>query len=220
MNYLVYHPEREVSEIGDLCVYHDSFNGNQDPYIWNEEFLHSFCHMTQLTTKINEIVFWVSGDSFPNFTKLKCDCVFVIKQKIQWGTPNFIDRKNSMVESDNAFEHHYKWVNKPHCEHIFTKRTRYTLKADKERSFQPQDKNKNLIDILPFLIKQGISIDTLINGIGKTVNGKRTINSKPFKLSNEISKKIYEYLSETSAIKIYGKMIVNKYPNITLKPSP
>ena len=44
--YLIYHPERDVSTFGHYTVYHDSFVGNQDPYIWSPQFLHTYCHIT------------------------------------------------------------------------------------------------------------------------------------------------------------------------------
>jgi hypothetical protein len=39
MDYLVYHLKREISEIGHLKIYHDSFSNNQeDLYLMNEHF--------------------------------------------------------------------------------------------------------------------------------------------------------------------------------------
>lgn len=215
MNYLIYHPERKPTIIGNMTVYHDSFGGNEDPYIWNERFLHSFCHMSQISKSRGQINFWISkdmNDTFPNFTKLLCDCVFVVDQICPWLNRNKIERQDPVVDNDQTFEYHYNWVNPPHNQHHFNLKKRYTLKADSYKSFQPQDCNKNLIDILPFLNGQGIKTEILINTIGKTKNDKRALNSKPFKLSEELSKKLYDYLWNISAIKIKGNMIENKHP--------
>ncbi|MDJ0554775.1 MAG: hypothetical protein QNJ68_10100 [Microcoleaceae cyanobacterium MO_207.B10] len=43
--YLIYHPSRLVSAFETIRVYHDTTNGNQDPYLWNQKFLHTYCHI-------------------------------------------------------------------------------------------------------------------------------------------------------------------------------
>jgi hypothetical protein len=216
MNYLIYHRKREVANLGDLTVYHDSFKNNQDPYIWNERFLHSFCHITQLTIKENDLIFWVSGDTYPDFSKLYCDCVFVIETKVYWNNANSINEADPIVENKQTFEHHYNWVNPPHRQHVLKNKKRFTLKANKDKSFQPQDNNRKLIDIIPFLNTQGFATDFLRNSISKTKNGKRALNSSPFPLTVEISNKLYQHLFDNAVIKIKGEMIENKHPFKTI----
>ena len=215
MSNLIYHPKREQCNIGLLTVYHDKFKSNQDPYIWNEKYLHSFCHLTQLSKPKGkgQLNFWVSDDTFPDFKKLLCDCVFVVDEILPWTQANFIARQDPIVDNDQAFEHHYNWVNPPHNQHHFQRKERYTLKADRYKSFQPQDKNKQLIDILPFLNQQGISTEELVNSIAKTRNGKRARNSKPFKLDDELGQKLYDYLYKNADIKLTGEILADKYPN-------
>jgi hypothetical protein len=212
MNYLIYHPKRQLSVIGDLKVYHDSFGHNEDPYIWNKNFLHSFCHITQISPKVGSFVFWVSGETYPDFNRLHCDCVFVVKDKIYWTLANEIKVTDPIVDNEQAFIHHYNWVNPPHNQHIFKKRKRYTLKADENGSFQPQDANGNLIDIVPFLNENKISIDLLRSSISRTKNGNHALNSRPFKLSDELTQKLYTFLLNSKII-IKGQMIEDKHPN-------
>ena len=207
MSYLIYHPKRSETQIGNLKVYHDSFIGNEDPYIWNERFLHTYCHITQLTNNEGQINFWVSGNTYPNFTRLFCDCVFVIDKKYFWSDANNISLSDPIVDNKQTFEHHYKWFQ----QHPL-KIKRYTLKADNKKSFQPQDIDKNLIDILPFLNQQGISTDELINGIAMTKNGKRAVGSRPFKLSDDIGQRLYDYLFSTATIKLTGDLLATKHP--------
>lgn len=213
MNYLIYHPKRQLSEIVGFKVYHDSFGHNEDPYIWNKNFLHSFCHITQISPKVGSYIFWVSGDTYPDFKKLNCDCVFVVKEKTYWATANKIEVTDPLVDNEQTFRHHYNWVNPPHNEHVFKKRKRYTLKGDENLSFQPQDKDQNLIDIVPLLNDKGISIEFLRSSISRTKNGKHALNSRPFKLTDELTEKLYNYLSNSSII-IKGQMIETKHPNI------
>jgi len=164
MSYIIYHPKRCVSKIEDFTIYHDNFKDNQDPYIWNKNFLHTYCHITQMKNVVGQYNFWVSAKDYPNFTNLYCDCVFVVEEKLYWKEAKKIELSDSIVNNNiQTFEHHYKWANEGN--HHFNRRKRYTLKADSEKSFQPQDCNKNLIDILPFLNENGISTRYLIDSI-------------------------------------------------------
>lgn len=162
-SFLIYHPKRVATHIGKLMVYHDNFDGNQDPYLWNDSFLHTYCHITQLSNKVGQINFWVSGDHYPDFTQLLCDCVFVVAQKCY-------------------------------------------LKADGARSFQPQDRNQQLIDIVPFLNRHGVATNTLIHAM----TSRR--GSRPFQLDDSLGLRLSDYLSATAAIKLTGKQLAHKHP--------
>ena len=205
-SYIIYHPERNRSVLDSLTVYHDNFKGNQDPYMWNKKFLHTFCHMTQIKNEIGDINFWVWGKGYPNFTELVCDCVFVVDEIHQWKNVNHIESEDPLVENLQSFNHHYKWVNDPDRQHFFKRRKhRFTLKAQEHKSFQPQNNKRQLIDILPFMNENGISTDELINSIAKTKSGKKAINSKPYKIEDNLSQKLYDYLFKNAVIKLKGK---------------
>jgi hypothetical protein len=205
VSYLIYHPRRNETVFEDLTVFHDAFGGNEDPYVWNDKFLHTYCHITQLENVVGQVNFWISGNSYPNFTQLFCDCVFVIESKWYWKNRNSIENTDSLVDNAQAFEHHYQWPGRGH--HFYKKRRRYTLKADASRSFMPQNENRKLIDILPFLNENGISTDALV----KAMTSKR--GSRPFRLENELGSKLYDYLFSVAAIKIVGSQISNRHPH-------
>ena len=63
----------EFRRFGGTAVYFDTPSGNQDPYLWNDAFLHSYCHITQFHAEPGDINLWVSGDRFPEFSSLYCD---------------------------------------------------------------------------------------------------------------------------------------------------
>ena len=90
-------------------VYFDSIAGNQDPYVWNEAFLHSYCHITQFHAEAGDINLWVSGDRFPQFGRLYCDLVFVVASKCPWENANDLRRDDPIVDSDEAWADHYRW---------------------------------------------------------------------------------------------------------------
>lgn len=191
--YLIYHPSRVVSQLENRVIYHDSTSGNQDPYIWNTGFLHSYCHITQMSPTIGDINFWVSGDTFPNFFHLYCDLVFVVAEKQYWTEANAIAPKDSLVDTPQAYCDHYFWAS----QHFFKRRRRFTLKADPERSFQPQNSHQQLIDIVPYLNSLGLSTEELRQGL------RTGFNSKPYRLSSH-AKPLYDYLAQQAAIKLMG----------------
>ena len=201
--YLIYHPKREVFETDKLKIHHDRFgNKNEDPYIWNDRFLHSYCHITQITPQIDDIIFWVSGDKFPGFSCLFCDCAFIIQEKIYWPNANAISEADLVVDNAQSFKHHYIW----HGDHPFKKRRRYTLKAHPAKSFQPQNSDGSLIDIVPYLQHIGININQLSDGL------TAGFQSKPMKLNTEKAILLYNFLIENAPIKLFGNQIKDLHP--------
>jgi hypothetical protein len=86
------------------------------------------------------------------------------------------------------------------------------LKADSEGSFQPQTATRELVDIIPALVDIGISKSTLIASMTRTKRGKRSVGSKPFKLSRQQAQNLYQLVFDTAAIRIKGKDIESKHP--------
>lgn len=202
--YLIYHPARAVFKKDDIIIYHDSFGEkNEDPYLWNNQFLHSYCHITQMKSEIGDINFWITGDTFPNFNHLYCDCVFVVENKVYWNEANNISANDKIVDNLQAYKHHYKWGN---TQHIFKRRRRYTLKANEIKSFQPQTADKLLVDIVPFLRAIGLDLEILRNQM------KAGYQAKPIKLETSKAKELYNYIFENSLIKIYGYQIADTHP--------
>jgi hypothetical protein len=195
--YLIYHPARVVTRLGELTIYHDGTTGNQDPYIWNSCFLHTFCHITQMRPEEGDINFWVSGDHFPNFTHLYCDLVFVVAAKLYWPEPNAIAIDDPMVDTSAAYIDHYRWAA---IEHPLSRRRRYTLKADPSRSFQPQERAGSLIDLVPFLVAHGFSLDTLRQGL------RAGFTSRPSELGALVAD-LYTWLVQTAPVKLKGSQL-------------
>jgi hypothetical protein len=195
MSYLIYHPKRKVSTFGTVTVYYDTPSGNQDPYVWNRSFLHTYCHITQMTPEEGDINFWVSGDTFPSFTSMFCDLVFVVREKTYWSTANSIDRQDPMVDSDEAYADHYLWARH---QHHLRRRRRFTLKADPDRSFQPQTRAGALIDIAGRLDELGVSRRTLRKEM------RAGTASRPFRLDKDVAEGLYDWLERNAKRKLDG----------------
>jgi len=196
---LIYHPKRCEQQFGCSKVYFDRPRGNQDPYIWNVAFLHSFCHITELAApQAGDINFWVSGDKFPDFNTLSCDLVFVIDQRIEWADRNSIALSDPMVDSDLAFQDHYRWAER---QHHFTKRKRITLKAEPAKSFQPQTSTGDLIDILPELSALGFTTSTLRIAL------KKGFASKPMPIDPVSAAHLFSFLQSHAAVRLLGSQL-------------
>lgn len=194
--WLVYHPRRIISIKNGITIYHDKTSHNQDPYIWNYRFLHTYCHITQIKQpKRGDFFFWISGDTFPQFNKLFCDLVFVVDAKEYWKNKNSIDFSDEIVDSHEAYTDHYRWVE----DHLYKRRRRYTLKACPELSFQPQNEDGNLINIEPILNKYGYDLHRLREGL------VAQIGSKPLKLDDSTVCYLYNEIKLKAYIKLSGE---------------
>jgi hypothetical protein len=88
--------------------------------VWNEAFLHSYCHITRFHAEAGDINLWVSGDRFPQFSRLYCDLVFTVARKCLWTDANDLHRDDPLVDSDEAWADHYRW----YCQHPLSRRSR------------------------------------------------------------------------------------------------
>jgi hypothetical protein len=210
-----------VKHFGTDTVYCDATGrrGNQDPYVWNAHFLHTYCHMTELSPKpaVGDYIFWVYGDTFPDFSALYCDLVFVVESKCSWEHPNRIDAHDPIVDSPEAFTDHYLWG----CgyEHVFQKpgKKRFTLKADPSHSFQPQDADGNLLNIVEILASYQYPLTTLHHTVVKTRFPPR---SRPLCLDSNVTYALYEWLQH-APIRLTGdtlEQIRKAHPQLASKP--
>ncbi len=197
--------------VGNITAYSDDFDGNQDPYIWQKVFLHSYCHMGQMREHFNmprghtevgrgDINFWITSGR-GNYSKLYCDLVFVVADKPYWPTPNYINRCDPPAKSDSdaAFVEHYAWV-KQHCfkpKKLEKGYQRFTLKADPLKSFQPQDANGNLLDIRPVLKELDVDIEALEKALGPKAKNSY---SRPFRLEAQVACDLYARVREQADV--------------------
>ncbi|HEY1011514.1 MAG TPA: hypothetical protein VGE07_02340 [Herpetosiphonaceae bacterium] len=212
-SYLIYHPARAVSVFDGRTVHYDHASNNQDPYVWNEQFLHTYCHITQMRGEEGQINFWISGGNLRQFTQLFCDLVFVVERKIYWERANQIDRRDPLIDSADAFKDHYRWAM---YQHPFKTRRRYTLKADAARSFQPQRADGALLDIVPFLAERGLGLDALRRGL------RAGFNSRPMPLGDELARELYDWLAAEAEVRLTGaelRAIRRRHPQLA-SPAP
>lgn len=198
-SHLIYHPARIRQTFGSTVVHFDETTGNQDPFLWNRSFLHTFCHMPQLQNpQLGDINFWVSSAKLQGFSYLLCDLVFIIAERRQWQERNAIAESDTIVDSEVSYQDHYRWVER---QHTFTRRHRKTLKADPARSFQPQAADGSLIDIVPILASMGYTIPSLRDGL------TNNYQSKPMPISKPHADSLYDAIQRMASIRINGAQL-------------
>lgn len=195
LGWLVPHPRRTRVVVDGVVVYCDDRGPhNQDPYVWNHRFLHSYCHITQMSAKPGDVCLWVSPQPFPDFTRLPCDLVFVVDEKVFWADANRIHEHEDLVDSPEAFLDHYRW----HTDHPrMSSRRRYTLKADATRSFQAQLEGRELVDILPLLVAAGFDRDALRQSM------RAGFMARPVRIPSDAAALVASRL-EASPVLLYG----------------
>ncbi len=167
-HWLIPHPKRQRRVVDGLVVYCDTNQHNQDPYIWNRRFLHTYCHASQMSPAVGDVCLWVSPEPFAAPEHLWCDLVFVVEAKIYWQNANAIQPTDPIIDTPMSYADHYRW----HGDHPYRRRRRYTLKADPASSFQPQKSDGTLIDLQPIVIGPEMSTDQLRLGLRAGFGGK------------------------------------------------
>lgn len=197
--WICWHPMREELEVYDdeikekRIVYCDKPSHNQDPYIWNDPFLHTYCHMNSMkSVSKGDTIIWVTSRQFQyenesidtlkvmreqkgkrifyNATNsLLCDLVFVVAEIEFWENPNnaaYNSEKFVSKHTPEAINDHYKWAI---IDHEWKKRKngKKTLWADSENSFQITDSNNHMLDILDGIKECNLELDEkeIISGL-------------------------------------------------------
>lgn len=207
--FIMFHGQRcrKETATGDVC-YCDSFNHNQDPYIFAKRFIHTYCKINLLPcSQMNQgdVIFWFTTDNSRE-GKWFCDLVFVLDEIKYWEPlegvqSNSNDYKNDYKLSDinsKAYiademerEDHFEWAGKDHRKTKAKSHRRKSLFADPEKSFQPLDDQNRLICM--------DSIELDLSDVKPTKSGY------PKKiLTEEECEKILEHINKEATKKLYG----------------
>src|SRR6266581_4509203 len=206
--YLLYHSDVETTRLPcGITVYHDRSRHNQDPYIFTEHFLHTYCHMSRLRKRgiqQGDLYFWVSAGERvrrEEYHKLLCDLVFEVEQpNAEWSHPNTLAADDPLVDSNNqAWEDHYSWAPIDHAyttEQIVAGVKRFTALAHPIHSFQPVDQYQQRPDILALLHSLQGDEETRVDehALYKAINNNAR-GSAPFPLAPKVALLLHQALS-------------------------
>lgn len=223
-HYIIFHPDKARQAInakatviengqvnttweGKICV--DSIdNGNEDPFVFSDPWLYSYCHATQLRRNFREdgsylqkdsVIFFVSGDC-ANKERLTIDTVFGIENALRWTKKPELTlpiKFRGINEDSPLWKRHLKF---PFCgQHASVTHTyeaRHHTDQDTEVealfSFLPIAKNGNRVTI-PF----GELTKELVAKINKKISGKY-----PVLLTEAEMKTIFQLIKNSAATKV------------------
>lgn len=165
------HPIRQTQEfIIDNEKYRISFDGfkdenqNEDPFIWNENFLYSFCHANhalskEIRQKINgknrkkeEVYFVFVAKTAKDSDIFEIDTIIKAKEIYCWPNKNNRFKKNlcKQIFNDEVITKHLpKFLDEGGLSQHNNKDL-YTCVGDREGSFLPMVKDKNEDIFIPY----------------------------------------------------------------------
>jgi hypothetical protein len=217
--YLLYHSDVETTPLPcGITVYHDRSRHNQDPYIFNERFLQTYCHMSRLRKRgiqQGDLYFWVSageGVRRDKYKELLCDLVFEVEQPgVEWLHSNDLKEDDPIVDSKQAWEDHYSWAPIDHAytpKQVLAGVKRFTAKAHPLNSFQPVDQYQQRPDVLALLHSFQGDEDTKVDehAFYDAIN-YNAWGSAPFLLNHQVAHLLYQTLNSKRFVQRRGKWL-------------
>lgn len=202
------HPIRQKQEfIIDDEKYMISFDGfkdekyNEDPFIWNNNFLYSFCHANHaLSTEIRQLInkeeedkeevyFVFVAEISEDFDIFEIDTIIKAEEFYKWPDKNerFEGNLCSQIFNDKVVKYHLP--NLPGDGRIseHDNKNLYTCVGNKESSFLPMEKDKDIF--IPFQFDNDDSKDLLDLIKSKNSNYNYVVSKFSPRLSNNKTKK-------------------------------
>ena len=171
------HPTREKQKLKiENEVYDISFDGfknekyNEDPFIWNKNFLYSFCHAHHVLTKEirqkikeEEIYFVFVAKTEDDPKKVEIDTILKAKEIYEWPNKNerFEENLCSQIFNANVLKYHLPNLPGDGTISEHDNKSLYTCVGDKESSFLPMKKDEEKDIFIPFTFDNDQSKDLL-----------------------------------------------------------
>ncbi|OYD89636.1 hypothetical protein CDG76_34155 [Nostoc sp. 'Peltigera membranacea cyanobiont' 210A] len=222
LHYLIFHPDyaRKKTEVQAKVLMDDKLTdwqgnvwvdepcGNEDPFVFSERWLYSYCHATQLRRKpisksshvtAGSYIFFCSGDA-ANENTIQLDTVFVVDHSAKWpdnqhGIPEEFqqDYKNNKSE---RWERHFKYSFLGQHTGKYTYVSRQWFDSKDEYSFLPISQNGDRVEF-----NLGLLTSNIQSKIKDKVNGKY-----PVTLSEEQKTELLKIALSLASIKVIGNL--------------
>jgi hypothetical protein len=209
------HPIRENQEfIIDNEKYKISFDGfkykeyNEDPFIWNENFLYSFCHANHaLSAKIRqmikeeEVYFVFVAPTEKNPEIVEIDTIIKAEEIYKWPPKNkrFEENLCNQIFNEKVIKHHLPYLPGDGTISEHDNKNLYTCVGNKKSSFLPMVKGEDEDEgiFIPFTFENDQSKNLL--DLIQTKNSNRYYVAKktsPRILNNKVKKGNFESISK------------------------
>lgn len=137
---------------------------NEDPYIFTENFLYSFCHAYEAITKkirnkvkANESVYFIFVARIENKSKIfEIDTIIKAKEIIEWPEKgNRYEKNLSFLKDDNVRKHHLPAIIDGNLQE-HNRKNLYTCIGDENESFLPMIENSE-DEYIPYRFSKELS---------------------------------------------------------------
>lgn len=212
------HPIRKKREfIVDNEKYMISFDGfkdkkyNEDPFIWNKNFLYSFCHANHaLSTEIRQLInkeeedqedvyFVFVAEIAEDFDIFEIDTIIKAEEFYKWPDKNerFEGNLCSQIFNDKVVKYHLPNLPGDGTISEHDNKNLYTCVGNKESSFLPMEKDKDKDIFIPFQFDNDDSKYLLDLIKTKNSNYNYVVSKFSPRLSNNKTKKEnFEHISK------------------------
>ena len=198
---------------------------NEDPYIFTENFLYSFCHAYEAITKkirnkvkANESVYFIFVARIENKSKIfEIDTIIKAKEIIEWPEKgNRYEKNLSFLKDDNVRKHHLPAIIDGNLQE-HNRKNLYTCIGDENKSFLPMIENSE-DEYIPYRFSMELSekIELMLTRGREEPKGfyvvKDTSNGNNDKALKEVYGEIERVLNSTDkdCIRLKGTMLKDK----------
>lgn len=227
INYIVFHPKRTRVTVRAKVIIDNTFmdwNGsiwvdnrinNEDPFVFSDQWVYSYCHATQLRRKPNKNDYLTNESTLFFCTVvnadnniLEFDTIFIVDSSSAWITPGmkipecFI--KHQGVDDSELWKRHFKFgINTKGNGHIgqytYSAKMYDEITAKEEYSFLPIDNDNALVQIPMNSISVPLCKKININLIGK----------RPVIINDEEKSELLQLIRNKTKIKVVKDIQTN-----------
>lgn len=228
---IVGHPVREKMTIEVTEYQGKKFNisidkrkedKNEDPYVFTENFLYSFCHAYEAITKKNrekvnnkESVYFIFVARIENRSEIfEIDTIIKAEKIVEWPEKGNRHLKELDFIHDNAKKHHLPAIIDGNLQE-HDRKNLYTCIGDEDESFLPMIKNsENEYISYRFSLDLSEKIYKMLTRGRKEPKGfyvvKNTSNGISEEDLNEVYEEIERVLNSKDCIRLTGEMLKDK----------
>ena len=196
---------------------------NEDPYVFTENFLYSFCHAYEAITKkirnkvkANESVYFIFVARIENKSKIfEIDTIIKAKEIVEWPEKgNRYEKNLSFLKDDNVRKHHLPAIIDGNLQE-HNRKNLYTCIGDENESFLPMIENSE-DEYIPYRFSKELSekIEPMLTRGREEPKGfyvvKDTSNGISEDDLDEVYGEIERLLNSTDCIRLKGTMLKDK----------
>lgn len=198
---------------------------NEDPYVFTENFLYSFCHAYEAITKkirnkvkANESVYFIFVARIKNKSKIfEIDTIIKANEIVEWPEKgNRYEKNLSFLKDDNVRKHHLPAIIDGNLQE-YNRKNLYTCIGDEDKSFLPMIENSE-DEYIPYRFSKELSekIEPMLTRGREDPKGFYVVKDTSNGISEDDLDEVYGEIerllnsTDTDCIRLKGTMLKDK----------